>query len=104
MATAKQPTGPIKITDEMVRSFRLVMAIKASDGDLAWEEDGGRRHEYLDAAGRLHHDLLGLQLWDLPVTSDNVERDAVSWPIFQALQAAAAQDAPVGPPVRPREV
>jgi hypothetical protein len=92
MATAKQQGTQVRITAEHVRLFKLAMAIREAGEDEEWEEAGGRRREFLNVSGELH-DLLGLALWDLPVTSECVERDAVSWPVRQALEAAMAQEA-----------
>jgi hypothetical protein len=100
MATRKQTNGAVRITDEMVRTFRWVMAIKEAGDDLEFEEDGGRRHEYLNVASRLHHDLLGLQPWDSPVTSDLAWKDPVTGPWLKALEEATERQESAGKPVK----
>jgi hypothetical protein len=90
-----------RITPEAIQLFRWAKAIWEDDGDLEWEEDGGRRREFLTTSGMLH-DELGLQLWDLPVLSESVENDPVSWPWRRALdEAAMAEEAAGRPLVRP---
>jgi hypothetical protein len=99
VATIKEPRpGSIRITDEQLRLYGWAMSIRDCDGDLEWEEDGGRRREFLNISGALHQ-LLGLQLWDTPVTSDLVERDPASWPVRQALEEAAEAEERQGKPV-----
>ena len=85
MATIKQQGTQVRITAEHVRLFKLAMAIRE-----AGEHEPNVSVEL--------HDQLGLALWDLPVTSDSVEMDPVSWPVRLALEAAMAQEA-AGRPV-----
>jgi hypothetical protein len=85
MATAKARAGAIRITAEHVRLFKLAMANRE-----AGKDDPNVSVEL--------HDRLGLALWDLPVTSDSVEMDPVSWPVRLALEAAITQEA-AGRPV-----
>jgi hypothetical protein len=84
-ATKKPTNGSITITDEHIWLFKLAMAIRE-----AGEHEPNVSVEL--------HDQLGLALWDLPVTSDSVERDPVSWPVRLALEEAMAQEA-AGRPV-----
>ena len=49
-----------KITPEAVALFRLGLEIIEAGDDELWEEEGGRRREYLDADKRLCWVLLGL--------------------------------------------
>jgi hypothetical protein len=98
VATVKQRGAALRVPDEAVELFRWAMSIKESPAYDAWEEDGGRHREFLNVSGALDR-LLGLELWDLPVTSDSVERDPVSWPLRQALDQAAESQEREGRPL-----
>lgn len=49
-----------KITDEVIRLYKAACAIEDTGAHERWEEDGGRRSEYLDLTKALHR-ALGLQ-------------------------------------------
>jgi hypothetical protein len=58
------------ITDQVVALFRKCCEIQKFGDEDFWAEDGGRRREYLDAAGELRR-LLGLPPWSAsPLDTD----------------------------------
>jgi hypothetical protein len=50
------------VTDEAIEAFRLCEEIAAAGLQEAWEDEGGRRHEYLTAHQSLHAEL-SLRPW-----------------------------------------
>jgi hypothetical protein len=52
-----------RVTDEAVALFRLCEDIADAGGDEKFEDEGGRRREYLDAHSALHS-ALGLMPWE----------------------------------------
>jgi hypothetical protein len=52
-----------RITPEMIAMFRRAVAIQAAGLDQIWEQDGGRRREFLDAESALDR-LLDLELFE----------------------------------------
>jgi hypothetical protein len=53
----------MQITDEAIAAFRLCEEIVASGLHEAWEDEGGRRDEYLTACRTLHAGL-SLKPWE----------------------------------------
>jgi len=54
------------ITPEMVELFQRCHAMRRERDDLEWEDEGGRRAEYIKLKNLLHR-LLGGQPWQLDV-------------------------------------
>lgn len=52
---------PRKITDEVVRLYKLAREIEDAGASEKWEENGGRRNEYFDIKTALHN-ALGLKV------------------------------------------
>jgi hypothetical protein len=69
-------TRTTRVTDEAIEAFRLCEEIVAAGDDELFEDEGGRRHEYLEA----HRALvcaLGLKPWEAsPV---DVDEEPCSW-------------------------
>jgi|SRR4051794_33921543 hypothetical protein len=76
------------ITAEHVALYRWAKSIEESGDSEVWESDGGRQREFLNVTSALEQ-LVGLQLWDSSLFSENVQNDAVSGPVRAALEAAA---------------
>jgi hypothetical protein len=53
----------MQISDEAIAAFQLCEEIVAAGQHEAWEDEGGRRHEYLTAHRSLHVGL-SLRPWD----------------------------------------
>jgi hypothetical protein len=68
----------MKVTPEAVELFRRAIAIEQSgDASEAWEEEGGKRREYLNLSVELHR-ALALKIWELSplgVADDNDDTD-----------------------------
>jgi hypothetical protein len=100
VGTIRKPrtgNGAVHITDEALRLYRWAKSIEESGDSEIWESEGGRKREFLNISGALD-ELLGLQLWDSPLLSENVQRDPVSWPLRQALEEAAMAEEAAGRP------
>ena len=83
----KKPSGtPVKITDEMVAVYATLMEIVDVGDEDFWEEDGGRRREYLDLNGELHRQLK-LDLSEYPPTMLGAEHPKIR-PLHVAYEAA----------------
>ena len=95
---------PRRITPRAVALWRVIQEIEAEDGDRDWEDEGGRRREYLDARGELNL-LLGIKPWQSSparvhdpeppkwMTAGNLlaaDQWREAWKLRQALEAATS--------------
>ncbi len=80
------------ISDEMIRVWRMLKAIKASGTDWHWEDEGGRRREYFDLNTRLNHELMGMMPHETPPIRAAVcgpppaDGDEAGWKRFDVQQ------------------
>jgi hypothetical protein len=82
----KPKTRTAQITDGAVALFRLCEEIIAAGRDEKFEDEGGRRREYLDARRALDG-AVGIKLWETsPV--DAVRETPPDWMHHNALQSA----------------
>ena len=83
----------MQISDEAVAAFRLCEEIAAAGQHEAWEDEGGRRQEYLTAHRSLHGEL-SLRPWEASPVDVLDEGScpwegnlyAASWPKAQELR------------------
>jgi hypothetical protein len=61
-----------RVTPEAMQLFDLCCAIQAAEDDDFWEDEGGRRREYLDARVRLR-EVVGLKPWDACPTDPDLD-------------------------------
>jgi hypothetical protein len=67
------------VTAEMAALFRRGRDLVAAGGDRRWEEDGGRRREFLELSSLLHYQL-GRRTWEEDVfdVADDAGPDAAA--------------------------
>ncbi len=76
------------ITPRAVELFKHALEIEACDDDEFWEENGGRKREYLDVTVQLHR-ALGLKAYEpSPLDCDG---DPPSWEGHPELWRKAAE-------------
>jgi hypothetical protein len=86
-------TRTTRVTDEAIQAFELCEEIAAAGLDEAWEDEGGRRREYLTALQSLHGEL-SLRPWEASPVDVLDEGScpwegnlyAASWPKAQELR------------------
>jgi hypothetical protein len=61
-AAEAPPPPPEALTSEMIALYRRARAIQRQGLDEKWEDEGGKRREYLTVSTDLHR-LLGRKLW-----------------------------------------
>lgn len=92
-----------RITAEVLALWRKIQEIEAEGDDRAWEEEGGRRRECMDAHNELNQ-LLGIRSWQRNpaqvrepeppkwMTAGNLlaaDQWREAWKLRQAIEAAA---------------
>jgi hypothetical protein len=92
----RRPSRATRITPETVQLFARAVAIEDMPGATErWENEGGRRREYLDLSGALAQQL-GLKPWhpspldvaDERVPADLGEHQVNDWVTIQRLRKA----------------
>ncbi len=77
-----------QITPRAVALFKRALEIEACDDNEFWEDDGGRKREYLDVADQLHQ-ALGLKPYEpSPLDCDG---EPPSWEGHPELWRKAAE-------------
>jgi hypothetical protein len=71
----RQPRRAPLISREMVDLFRRARAIQARGLDEKWEDQGGRRREFLTVTTDLHR-ALGRRPWDPCIIDDEPDDEA----------------------------
>ena len=103
------------ISGEMLELWRQCRRIRRRGEHKAWEEEGGRRGEYIEAHSRLG-ELIGLKPWQVhPIDATSARPPALwtqptagyarahkLWQLFVAADAAA-RPRPPAPPARSRD-